>query len=101
MGKNWVWGDFSCFSADFSYFSGEAIFYIFPIVFLFRAGGPKRARNGVCTRQTGPQVKRNNGYTKTLSSLFFLGFELVIQRMVSVKRLVAHEGMSGLKDRGS
>ena len=34
-------GPFSYFSANFSYFPGEAETYIFPIFFLFRAGGPK------------------------------------------------------------
>ena len=36
-----IFGLFSCFSANFSYFLGEAKTNIFPIFFLFRAGRPE------------------------------------------------------------
>ena len=50
MGKNWLWGHFSYFSANFSLFSGGGRnLYIF---LFFSHFGPE-ARNGFCTRQTG------------------------------------------------
>ena len=56
MGKNWVWGHFSHFSAIFFLFSRGGQNLHFSYFFLFRA----RSRNGVCTRQTGSQFKRKS-----------------------------------------
>ena len=51
MGKKWVWGHCSHFSANFFLFSRGGRNLYFSYFFPFPAGGPK----WVCTRQTGSQ----------------------------------------------